>query len=133
MTERPTTTDAPSPLADRRVRFAMLVIVTYAVGFGITRDIGDDLLDWGVNVMTSGNHIWDKKEAIDYIGTEARLLRPANYPPGVPGRGTYVSKTKGGASVGVINAMGRVFMLQIDDRDCGPRLGGGCRRRFRRD
>src|SRR3981081_3605932 len=47
-----------------------------AAGFGITREIGDQLLDWGVDVMTSGNHIWDKKEALDYIGTEPRLLRP---------------------------------------------------------
>lgn len=86
-----------------------------AAGFGITRDIGNDLLAYGVDVMTSGNHIWDKKEVLEYIGTEARLLRPANYPAGVPGRGTYVAKTKQGTPVGVINAMGRVFMLQIDD------------------
>src|SRR5437870_161380 len=65
--------------------------------------------------MTSGNHIWDKKEAIDYIGAEPRLLRPANYPAGVPGSGSYLSRTRDGASVGVINVMGRVFMLGIDD------------------
>jgi calcineurin-like phosphoesterase len=58
-----------------------------AAGFGITREIGDQLLDWGVDVMTSGNHIWDKKEALDYIGAEPRLLRPANYPAGAPGNG----------------------------------------------
>ena len=86
-----------------------------AAGFGITRDIGDALLDWGVDVMTSGNHIWDKKEALDYIGTEPRLLRPANYPAGVPGRGSYVVQTRDGRSVGVINVMGRVFMTPIDD------------------
>jgi calcineurin-like phosphoesterase len=57
-----------------------------AAGFGITREIGDQLLDWGVDVMTSGNHIWDKKEALDYIGTEPRLLRPANYRPARPAR-----------------------------------------------
>jgi metallophosphoesterase (TIGR00282 family) len=65
--------------------------------------------------MTSGNHIWDKKEAIDYIATEPRLLRPANYPAGVPGRGSYIAQTGDGRSVGVINAMGRVFMLNLDD------------------
>ena len=65
--------------------------------------------------MTSGNHIWDKKEAIDYIATEPRLLRPANYPAGVPGRGSYVAQTGDGRAVGVINVMGRVFMLNIDD------------------
>src|SRR5438445_6031195 len=86
-----------------------------AAGFGITREIGDQLLDWGVDVMTSGNHIWDKKEALDYIGAEPRLLRPANYPAGAPGSGTYLARTRDGRSVGVVNIMGRVFMLNIDD------------------
>jgi 2',3'-cyclic-nucleotide 2'-phosphodiesterase len=86
-----------------------------AAGFGITREIGDQLLDCGVDVMTSGNHIWDKKEALEYIGAEARLLRPANYPAGVPGNGTYLARTRDNVSVGVINLMGRVFMLDIDD------------------
>ena len=86
-----------------------------AAGFGITRDIGDTILEWGVDVMTSGNHIFDKKEALDYIATEPRLLRPANYPSGAPGRGSYLAQTGDGRSVGVINVMGRVFMLNIDD------------------
>jgi metallophosphoesterase (TIGR00282 family) len=86
-----------------------------AAGFGITREIGDQILEWGVDVMTSGNHIWDKREAIDYIGTEPRLLRPANFPAGVPGNGSYVARARNGTSVGVINVMGRVFMLNIDD------------------
>jgi metallophosphoesterase (TIGR00282 family) len=90
-----------------------------AAGFGITREIGDQLLDWGVDVMTSGNHIWDKKEALDYIGTEPRLLRPANYPAGAPGNGSYLARTRDGRSVGVINVMGRVFMLSIDDPFAG--------------
>ena len=77
-----------------------------ANGFGVTKDIGDTLLEWGVDVMTSGNHIWDKKEAIDYIATEPRLLRPANYPAGVPGRGSYVAQTGDGRAVGVINVDG---------------------------
>src|SRR5207244_10538297 len=86
-----------------------------AAGFGITREIGDQLLEWGVDVMTSGNHIWDKKEALDYIGAESRLLRPANYPAGAPGNGSYLARTRDGRSVGVVNVMGRVFMLNIDD------------------
>jgi metallophosphoesterase (TIGR00282 family) len=86
-----------------------------AAGFGVTREIGDTLLEYGVDVMTSGNHVWDKKEAIDYIAGEPRLLRPANYPAGVPGRGSYVAQTGDGRAVGVINVMGRVFMLNIDD------------------
>src|SRR5437773_722982 len=86
-----------------------------AAGFGITREIGDHLLEWGVDVMTSGNHIWDKKEALDYIGAEPRLLRPANYPAGAPGNGSYLARTRDGRTAGVVNVMGRVFMLNIDD------------------
>jgi metallophosphoesterase (TIGR00282 family) len=86
-----------------------------AAGFGITKDIGDTFLEWGVDVMTTGNHVWDKKEALDYIAGERRLLRPANYPPGVPGRGAFLAQTRDGRAVGVINAMGRVFMTPIDD------------------
>src|SRR5438132_12139527 len=78
-----------------------------AAGFGITREIGDQLLEWGIDVMTSGNHIWDKKEALDYIGTEPRLVRPANYPAGVPGNGSYLARTPNGRGVRVINIMGR--------------------------
>lgn len=90
-----------------------------AAGFGITRDLGEQILDAGVDVMTSGNHIWDKKEAIDYIGIEPRLLRPLNFPVGVPGNGSYIARTDSGVSVGVVNAMGRVFMLNIDDPFAG--------------
>jgi metallophosphoesterase (TIGR00282 family) len=88
-----------------------------AAGFGVTKDIGDALLDWGVDVMTSGNHIWDKKEVFGYIDEEPRLLRPANYPAGagVPGRGSYLGHTGDGRAIGVVNVMGRVFMLNIDD------------------
>ena len=86
-----------------------------AAGFGLTRDIGETLLEWGVDVMTSGNHIWDKKEVLEYINLEPRLLRPANYPMGVPGRGSCVAQTRDGRSVGVVNVMGRVFMTPLDD------------------
>ncbi len=86
-----------------------------AAGRGITRDIGDQLLGWGVDVMTTGNHIWSQREAIDYIGAEARLLRPANFPAGVPGNGSYLARTAQGRPVGVINVMGRVFMQELDN------------------
>jgi len=86
-----------------------------AAGFGITKDIGDTLLEYGVDVMTSGNHVWDKKEAMEYIATERRLLRPANYPAGAPGRGSYVAESGDGRPVGIVNVMGRVFMTPIDD------------------
>jgi metallophosphoesterase (TIGR00282 family) len=105
-----------APLIDAfAIDFVVANAENAAAGFGITREIGDDLLGYGVDVMTSGNHIWDKKEAIDYIGAEPRLLRPANYPAGVPGRGSYVGRTAAGRPVGVVNVMGRVFMLHIDD------------------
>jgi metallophosphoesterase (TIGR00282 family) len=86
-----------------------------AAGFGVTKDIGDSLLEWGVDVMTSGNHIWDKKEVLEYIPKEPRLLRPANYPAGVPGKGAYVAQTGDGRLVGVVNVMGRVHMPNLDD------------------
>jgi metallophosphoesterase (TIGR00282 family) len=86
-----------------------------AAGSGITRELGDQILASGVDVMTSGNHIWSKKEAIDYIGTEPRLLRPANFPAGVPGNGSYLARSADGRTVGIVNVMGRVFMQQLDD------------------
>jgi metallophosphoesterase (TIGR00282 family) len=104
------------PLVEHhRVDLVIANVENAAAGFGITREIGDNLLDWGVDVMTSGNHIWDKKEALEYIGAEPRLLRPANYPAGAPGNGRFLARTRGDVSVGVINVMGRVFMLGIDD------------------
>jgi metallophosphoesterase (TIGR00282 family) len=98
-----------------RVDVVIANVENAAAGFGITREIGDQLLEWGIDVMTSGNHIWDKKEALDYIGVEPRLLRPANYPAGAPGGGSYLARTRENVSIGVINVMGRVFMLNIDD------------------
>jgi metallophosphoesterase (TIGR00282 family) len=86
-----------------------------AGGFGITREIGDLILGYGVDVMTSGNHIWDKKETLPYIGAETRLLRPANYPAGAPGRGAIVLPVGEGRRVGVVNVMGRIFMQPLDD------------------
>ncbi len=103
-------------LADyHAVEFVIANAENAAGGFGITREIGEELLDRGIEVMTSGNHIWDKKEALDYIGVEPRLLRPANYPAGAPGNGSYVGRIRDGQTVGVVNVMGRVFMPLTDD------------------
>ena len=85
-----------------------------AGGNGLTREIGEQLLDQGVDVITSGNHIWDKKEVYEYLGVEARVLRPANYPD-APGRGSFVARARNGRSVGVLNLMGRVHMANLDD------------------
>lgn len=86
-----------------------------AAGFGITREIGEQLFATGVEVITSGNHIWDKKEVLDYIPLEPRLLRPANYPAGTPGHGAVLAVAANGVKVGVVNVMGRVFLANIDD------------------
>jgi metallophosphoesterase (TIGR00282 family) len=86
-----------------------------AAGFGVTPDIADDFLHWGVHVMTGGNHTWDKKEILPYFAEQPRLLRPANFPAGTPGRGVFIARTAAGVPVAVINAMGRVFMTAIDD------------------
>src|SRR5580692_10687490 len=80
-----------------------------AAGRGITGKITIDLLRAGVAVITSGDHIWDQKEVVSYIETEPRLLRPINYPPGTPGRGSIVLETAK-RKVGVINVQGRTFM-----------------------
>ena len=85
-----------------------------ASGAGITRETGDALLRCGVDVMTTGNHVWDKREALTYIGAEPRLLRPLNMASAAPGRGTFVARLADGRPLGVINAMGRVFMPPVD-------------------
>jgi metallophosphoesterase (TIGR00282 family) len=85
-----------------------------AGGAGITREISDELFGAGIDVMTSGNHIWDKREVMDFIDRQPRLVRPANYPAGTPGAGSYVWE-RDGVAVGVINVMGRIFMAPLDD------------------
>jgi 2',3'-cyclic-nucleotide 2'-phosphodiesterase len=86
-----------------------------AGGAGITREITVDLLKAGIHVLTSGNHIWDKREVVDFIADEPRLIRPANYPAGTPGSGSVVWHSNGGVAVGVINIMGRIFMAPLDN------------------
>ncbi len=85
-----------------------------AAGFGLTVDIARDLYDLGIHVLTSGNHIWDKKEILGYLDDQKRLLRPANYPAGAPGSGWGVFRTAAGVKVGVINLEGRVFMNNLE-------------------
>ena len=92
---------------------AVVNVENSASGFGVTPLIARTFLEQGVDVMTSGNHIWDKKEIIEYIGKENLLLRPANYPPGTPGAGSITVKA-GPHKVAVLNLMGRVFLPQLD-------------------
>jgi metallophosphoesterase (TIGR00282 family) len=85
-----------------------------AGGFGITRKVAEELFSDGASVITSGNHVWDKKEALALLEAENRVIRPANYPPGVPGSGSIVVNTATGARAGVLNLAGRVFMQPLD-------------------
>jgi len=85
-----------------------------AGGMGITPQVAEVLLELGVNVITSGNHIWRKKEIIPFLEQESRLLRPANYPSGAPGRGSGIYATPDGKKVGVLNLEGRIFMKALE-------------------
>jgi 2',3'-cyclic-nucleotide 2'-phosphodiesterase len=86
-----------------------------ASGFGITPRIVEELLKCGVEVISGGNHSWDRREIIDFMPHEARLLRPANFPEGNPGSGMYVGSAKNGVKYAVINLQGRIFLPAIDD------------------
>ena len=86
-----------------------------AGGWGITPDIARVLLSGGMDVLTLGNHAWSKQDAVDFLPGEARVLRPANYPPGAPGRGHGLYKTAKGTLIGVANLNGRTFMEPLDD------------------
>ena len=86
-----------------------------AGGFGLTVQTADDMFSAGVDFLTSGNHIWDKREFRGALDETDRILRPANYPPGLPGRGGGTFTVAGGVKVGVVNLMGRVFMPAVDD------------------
>ena len=85
-----------------------------AGGFGITPELAGELYDLGISVITTGNHAWDKKEIIGFIRQEPRLFRPANYPDGVPGRGSIVVETPAGERLAVLHLMGRVYMPTLD-------------------
>ncbi|OGD27775.1 MAG: metallophosphoesterase [Candidatus Aminicenantes bacterium RBG_19FT_COMBO_59_29] len=92
-----------------------------AGGMGITEEVGTELLGL-VDVLTSGNHVWDKKEALPYLDREPRLLRPANYPSPNPGKGSYILESTRGWKAGVLNLQGRVFMEPLD---CPFRVADG--------
>ena len=85
-----------------------------AGGSGLTPKIAEDLFEDGVDVLTSGDHIWKKKEIYDFLDGTERLIRPANYPEGAPGKGSTVVEMKSGVKVGVINLIGRVFMEAVE-------------------
>src|SRR5437868_5577593 len=86
-----------------------------ASGFGITPRLADELLGMGIEVLTGGNHSWDRKEILEYMPHQPRLLRPANFPDGAPGSGLFVGTAKNGIKYAVLNLQGRVFLTPIDD------------------
>lgn len=85
-----------------------------AGGFGITAETAEDLLASGIHVLTTGNHVWDKKEALELLPGNDQVLRPANYPPDAPGIGLAIVKTPGGIPVVIVNLAGRIFMDNLD-------------------
>jgi metallophosphoesterase (TIGR00282 family) len=116
-------------LPQLRTRYAADFVIVNgenaAGGFGITEAICEELIDAGADVITTGNHVWDQREALVFIDRQPRMLRPVNFPPGTPGRGAGIFTAKNGAQVMVINAMGRIFMDALDcpfqavDREIG--------------
>lgn len=86
-----------------------------AAGFGITDKICAEFYAAGVDAITTGNHVWDRREIIPYIAGDSRLLRPANFPPGTPGHGSFVYTVREGRRILVINVMARLFMDPLDD------------------
>jgi hypothetical protein len=104
----------PQLCAQHRFDFVAVNAENAAGGFGITESILQELLDAGADVVTLGNHAFDQREALVFIDRHERLLRPINYPPGTPGRGSYLYKARNGADVLVITALGRIFMTELD-------------------
>jgi metallophosphoesterase (TIGR00282 family) len=103
----------PALRQQHAIDFCVVNIENAASGFGVTPPMARQALEQGADVLTSGNHIWDRKEIVEYITKENLLLRPANFPAGTPGVG-YVTIKAGPHKVAVLNLMGRVFMLPID-------------------
>jgi metallophosphoesterase (TIGR00282 family) len=103
-----------SIIQEYRVDFCVANIENAAAGFGITPQIADDFLKLEIDLLTSGNHIWDKRAIVPYLREQPRLLRPYNYPRGTPGTGIFIGDTNHGVRIGVLNLQGRVFMASID-------------------
>ena len=105
----------PALVARHHVDLVIANVENAAAGFGVTPDLAEDFLTYGVQVMTGGNHTCDKNEILPYFAQQPRLLRPLNMPAGTPGQGRVIALAGNGVPVAVINGMGRVFMTAIDD------------------
>lgn len=104
----------PSLIDRHKIDFVIANAENAAGGFGVTKPVVEEILSIGVNILTSGNHIWDKKESVPLMLKEKRLLRPANYPDNVPGKGDIIAESPSGIKVGVLNLSGRVFMHNLN-------------------
>ena len=104
----------PELISSYQIDFVIANGENAAAGFGITREIVEDLFEARIDVLTMGNHVWDKKEILDFIADYESLIRPANYPGSALGRGSVVMPSVKGYHVGVINIMGRVFMNPLE-------------------
>ncbi len=104
----------PDLRRERRVDMVIANGENLAAGAGLTPSLAEELLDSGIDVITSGNHIWDKREVYSYLDTDRPVLRPINYPDAAPGRGWLVHRLRDGGEVAVVNAIGRVFMHELD-------------------
>ncbi len=104
----------PGLLESMEIELVIANCENAAAGFGVTRDIVEELFNCQIDVLTSGNHIWDKKEIDGFIEDYRNLIRPANYPSGVRGFGSTIATGKSGVAVGVLNLIGRVFMKELD-------------------
>ncbi len=102
-------------VAQRRIDLVIANGENSASGFGITPRLAEELLRMGIDVLTGGNHSWDRKEILEFLPHEPRLLRPANFPEGNPGSGLYVGTARNDVKYAVLNLQGRVFMTPIDD------------------
>ncbi|MCE1237567.1 MAG: TIGR00282 family metallophosphoesterase [Hyphomicrobiales bacterium] len=105
----------PGLVDDLGLDFVVVNAENAAGGFGITEEIAQDLIDAGADALTLGNHSWDQREALVFIERQPRLLRPANYPKGTPGKGANLYVAKNGARVLVVSVMGRIYMDPLDD------------------
>jgi len=101
-------------ISTEKIQLAVANAENSAGGFGITPLIAEELFSIGVDVLTSGNHVWDKKEIFDYLPRQPRLLRPANYPAELPGQGLIVMKARNGVEVAVMDLQGRALLPPID-------------------
>ena len=124
-----------------RIDFCIANVENAAGGFGVTPQIISEFLDAEIDVLTSGNHVWDKRAILPYLSQQPRLLRPHNYPPAAPGTGLFVGDSRCGVRVAVINLQGRVYMPALDcpfavgeaaveERSEERRVGKECRSRW---